>query len=61
MVNTYKVRVALQPQGVGIRRYITTEVSGEHEDEATFNTIAFLNPVIKEDVDIIIQSITLIK
>jgi len=61
-MNNYKVRVALQPQIAGIgRRYITIEVSGEHEDEAKFNTIAMLNPCIKEDVDIIIQRVDLMK
>jgi len=62
MDKKYKVHIILQPQNVGVgRRYITMEVLAEHEEEAEFNTIAILNPCIKEDVDIFIQKVTLIE
>ncbi len=61
MNKKYSINIILQPQNAGIgRRHITMEVSGEEEDEARFNVIAMLNPCIKEDVDIIVQKVTLI-
>jgi len=64
MDKKYKAHIILQPQNAGIgRRHITMEVSCEYEDEdeARFNVVAMLNPCIKEDVDIIVQEVTLIK